>query len=156
MAAQIVSLDYLWNMVRVRGGAYGAGIVVNGSGNIFTYSYRDPSPAATVGINRQIAAYLREIADSDEPIDKYIISTVAETEPLLSPRDLGSREDNNIFAGIDEAIARRIRREMLETKKSDLLEFCDIIDRFAEKGAVCVVAYKDALEKCEGLTLGEL
>jgi len=81
--SNIQSLSYLWNEVRVQGGAYGAGLNTSETGRMVTYSYRDPSPARTLGINRSMSKGLRDFVAGDERIDKYIISTVGESEPPL-------------------------------------------------------------------------
>ncbi|MBO4327749.1 MAG: insulinase family protein [Clostridia bacterium] len=154
VASQIVSLDYLWNAVRVQGGAYGAGISVGLNGNIFTYSYRDPSPAASIEVNKNICSYLRSLKESGAALDKYIISSM--NEPLLSVRRMAAAGDNNWFAGLTPDIMRRHRREGLGTNWDDIERFCRIMEQFCEKGAVCVVAYKDALDKCEELEIKEL
>ena len=154
VAAQIVSLDYLWNKVRVQGGAYGAGIAVRYDGNMFTYTYRDPSPDASLEVNKGISAYLRSLRNSGVSLDKYIISTL--TEPLMSPRQMGSAGDSNWFSGITPELLRKVRREGLMTTWEDLNRFADIIDRFCEEGSICVVAYKDALDRCEGLDVENL
>ena len=156
VAAKIASLDYLWNVIRVQGGAYGAGIGVNQTGTLFTYSYRDPSPAASLGKYKKISEFLRSAVNSGISMDKYIISTISDSEPLISPRAMGTGADNSRFCGITGDDLRKIRREMLEAGKNDILEFCDVVDRLSEEGAVCVVAYKDALSECEGLTVKEL
>ncbi len=155
-AAQIASLDYLWNEVRVQGGAYGAGIIANIAGDMFTYSYRDPSPAGSLEVNKRIAAYLREFCASGRPLDKYIISAVADGEPLLSPRNMAAVADNNWYSGITREILEKRRAELIATSREDILHFCDILERFVSEGTVCVVAYKDALEKCGGLTAAEI
>jgi Zn-dependent M16 (insulinase) family peptidase len=59
LAANILSLSCLWNSVRVQGGAYGAGMDCDRSGSLYCYSYRDPSPARSLGIYRELAAFLR-------------------------------------------------------------------------------------------------
>ncbi|MBO5075973.1 MAG: insulinase family protein [Clostridia bacterium] len=155
-ATQIASLDFLWNEVRVQGGAYGAGIIANIAGNVFTYSYRDPSPAGSLEVNQRIAAYLREFCASGWPLDKYIISAVSEGEPLLSPRNMAAESDNNWYTGLTREVLEKRRAELISTSYDDILHFCDILDRFAAEGTVCVVAYKDALDKCEGLTAAEI
>ena len=156
VAAKIASLDYLWNAIRVQGGAYGAGINVNASGVLFAYSYRDPSPAASLEKYVKVSSYLREAAESGISLDKYIISTVSDSEPLLSPRSLGFGADNNVLSGITDDDVRRIRKEMLAADKEDIMSFCGVVDRLIEEGAICVVAYRDALGECGGLTVKEL
>ncbi|MBP5311761.1 MAG: insulinase family protein [Clostridia bacterium] len=153
VAAQIVSLDYLWNAVRVQGGAYGAGLSVN-IYNMFTYSYRDPSPSSTLEVNRNIASYLRSLREKGESLDKYVISSLS--EPLQSPRQMASGADNAWFLSLSRDMMRRHRLQGINTTWEDIERFCVLMEHFAEKGAVCVVAYKEALEKCGDLDVREL
>ncbi len=85
VATQFLTYDYLWQAVRVMGGAYGTGATIRPYSTVFT-SYRDPSPAATLETFRTIPDQLRAYANSGEKPDKYIISTIASAEPLLTPR----------------------------------------------------------------------
>ena len=149
--AGLLSYGALWNKVRVQGGAYGAGLLIRSNGNMATYSYRDPSAARTLDIYTQLADDLREFCDSDEAIDKYIISSVARLEPVRSHLADSNARDAEWFCSIDEEYVRRHRREMLECTKDDLRAWCDVLSRMAREGAVCVVGYEGVLAKCDGL-----
>ena len=151
VAANILSLSYLWNVVRVQGGAYGTGIQVSRNGMITTYSYRDPTPMATLEANRGLGGYLRSFCAGDEPLDKFVISTVAGLEPLVSVQQRGITEDARWLHGL--TLEKRIegRRKLLNTTRDDLLAFCDTLDTFAAEGATCVVAHAGVLDGAEGL-----
>lgn len=156
-AASIISglLSYgaLWNKVRVQGGAYGAGLLIRSNGNMATYSYRDPSAARTLGIYKELADDLREFCESDEKIDKYIISSIARLEPVRSHLAESNARDAEWFCKIDEDYVRGHRKEMLSATKADLLSYADVLDRMANEGAVCVVGYDGVLAGCEGLEI---
>lgn len=156
VAANIVTLDYLWNKVRVQGGAYGVGLSVENSGNIYAYSFRDPTPGRTLDVYAGAADYLDSFCEAGESIDKYIISTMAKFEPLQSPRAQGAAADAAWFAGIDAGDYGRMKKEILHTDHAKLREFAKILRKFAADGAVCVVGHEAALQKCDGLTLKEL
>ncbi len=156
LAAEILSLGYLWNRIRVQGGAYGAGFSVDRSGNLFLYSYRDPTPVKTLSVCGGFAAYLKEISACGEELDKYIISSLNELNPLLSSKDLGIQADARLFAGITREDSEKIRQEILRATPEDLAACDGWLDEFARESAVCVVAYDDALKEAEGLQLMEL
>ena len=153
VAANILSLGYLWNVIRVQGGAYGCGLRIGRSAAV-AYSYRDPTPARSLQMYRGAADFLKAFVSSGERIDKFVISTIAETEPLMSPRDEGARADGNWFAGKNEADQRRERGEILATDAQKLLGWCEILANMAD-GAVAVVAHDEALKACEaeGITI---
>ena len=156
LAAGIISLGYLWNRVRVQGGAYGAGLSVDRMGNVFTYSFRDPTPAKTLTVDAGISAFLREFADSGEELDKYIISALNERNPLLSQRDKGAHADGRYLSGYTREDAERVRREILNTTREDLVACGAWLDAFARQGSVCVVAHDDALQACGDLQITDL
>ncbi len=148
VAANILSLSYLWNVIRVQGGAYGCGLRI-GRCIALAYSYRDPTPARSLKMYREAADFLRSFVASGERIDKFVISTIAETEPLMSPRDEGARADNEWFAGKTEADLRQLRTEILAADGEKLLTWCSALEHMAQTGAVCVVAHEEALQACE-------
>jgi len=156
VASNILSLDYLWNVVRVRGGAYGAGMSAGRSGNMQTYSYRDPSPAATRNVTAAAGDYLREYVANTDSIVKYIISTIADTEPLVSPRIVGSIGDDNWFQHVSAEDLRRERSQILAADKAGLLKFAELCDKMAAGRRECVVAFRDALEAQKDLEIMEL
>ncbi|MBQ7715220.1 MAG: insulinase family protein [Clostridia bacterium] len=139
VAANILELDYLWNMIRVRGGAYGAGFSIGMSGYMFAYSYRDPSPASSIEVYKGCADHIEKFADSGEDIVKYIISTVSEGDPLQTPRAEGATADALWFAGISHDARRKVRGEMLSTDAAGLRSFASVLRHMAERGTVGVV-----------------
>lgn len=156
VAANIISLSYLWNVIRVQGGAYGAGIRETMTDNLFCYTYRDPSPARSLGVYGGISKFLKDYCDSDEELDKYIISAIANGEPLISPEAMGCHADYRLFSGITDEYRAQIRKEMLNTSKEQLLQLCGFFDEMAKNAAVCVVGYEDSLKECGDLTVYEL
>ena len=156
LAGGILTLGYYWNRIRVQGGAYGAGIQVDRSGNLFSYSFRDPTPGRTLEADSGASAYLREFAAGGESLDKYIISALNEMNPLLSPRDKGALADARVLTGYTREENERIRREVLNTTPEQLAECGEWLDHFAEEGSICVVAHGDAIVQCEDLEIRDL
>ncbi len=152
VAANIISLSHLWNSIRVQGGAYGASMSAGRTGSIFCHTYRDPSPERSLGVFRTIPDFLTAFtADESTDIDGFIISTIASAEPLLSPAAKGRAADDFCLSGFTDEDRIRIRKEILNTKAGDLAGLSDVLKDMAEKGTVCVVGPKSALEACEDL-----
>ena len=156
LTANILTYSWLWNQVRVQGGAYGCGFQVDRFGNLFSYSYRDPSPDRTLSVDAGAPDFLKAFVSGGENLDKFIISTLNDLNPLLSPRDQGALADNRFFSGYTRAQAETIRRQILNTTPDDLLRLADLLSAFAAHGAVCVVAPGDLLEKCPDLSVADL
>ena len=155
LATSILTLGYLWNRVRVQGGAYGAGMQVERSGNLYSYSFRDPTPSKTLGVDSGAADFLRSFA-MQEDLDPYIISALNELNPLLSARDKGSLADGRYMSRYTREEAEKIRRQILYAEPEDLIRCADWLEAFSREGAVCVVAHQDALRECKGLTIKDL
>ena len=116
-----LSLEYLWNEVRVKGGAYGTGAFMTASGEQSFFSYRDPSPAGAMTAYEGSADFLRSYCAEQPDISSYIISSIAQKEPLMSDAVYGSTADELYFRGITEESRRDIRRRMLALTSDDLL-----------------------------------
>ena len=157
VAANIISLSHLWNSIRVQGGAYGASMSAGRTGSLFCHTYRDPSPGRSLGIFKTTSDFLTDFAsDENVDIDGFIISTIASTEPLLSPAAKGRSADDFYLSGFTDEDRIRIRREILNTKAGDLAGLGDVLKDMAEKGTVCVVGPKSALDACEDLEIFSL
>ena len=153
-AANILTFSYLWNEIRVKGGAYGTSVSASRTGSFFAYSYRDPSPARTLGIYGTLADFLGAFAGQDDmDIDGLIISTIASTEPLVSPASKGRAADDFWFSGFTDEDRIRVRGEILSTTMDDLRSWCDAFTALAANGRVCVIGPKTALDTCEGLEI---
>ena len=152
VAANILSFAYLWNEVRVKGGAYGASVNASRTGSYFCYSFRDPSPARSLGIYAGAADFLEAFAgNGDVDLSGFIISTIAQTEPLVSPASKGRSADDFWFSGFSDEDRIRIRKEILETTAEDLLGWKEPFRDLASSGSVCVIGPKSSIDDCDGL-----
>lgn len=146
--SSILSYSYLWNEVRVQGGAYGCGFQAGETGNVMFYSYRDPDPQRSLEVYGRTADFLRQYCAAGEALDKYIISTISATEPLRTPAQRSAVADSDYFCGITYEDRCRIRHQMLTLKQEDLHRTCDLFDSMAKKNASCIVGNSDALAQC--------
>ena len=152
VAANILSLDCLWNKVRVQGGAYGAGFGARPNGQLFAYSFRDPSPARTLQIFSTLADALTEFCDSGEDVTRYILSTVSSTEPLKTPKQKGAAANDYRFEGLTYADVLARRNAILAADTAALRGCADLLARFAKEGSTCVFAGADLLPKTDDTT----
>ncbi len=147
--AQLMSYQYLWNEIRVLGGAYGCGFMVANNGNMMFHSYRDPNPANSQKVFKKGSRFIKEYCKNDENFEKIIISAAASLEPLLDVRNEQQFADMDYFCGITYEDKCRIKKELLEMKKEDLLDFCSVLDTIAENGFVCTVAPKAHIDSLD-------
>ena len=146
VAARILSYGYLWETIRVKGGAYGTGMAVSGNGDVTFTSFRDPNTADSLISFDKAGAALRGICTGRESFDRYIVSTIASMEPLLSVRQKGIRAAENYLSGVTGEMLLEERREILHTSKEDLMQVGDILDKLCEKAGVCIIGGRASLE----------
>ena len=148
LAGRVVSLEYLWNAVRVQGGAYGTGMVTRINGFDGCYSYRDPSASKSLGTYAKAPEFLRGFADGVDSLDGLITGAISASEPLLTPRAKGEEADDLYFRGITDDMRRDRRRQLLESTTSDLKRVADKIERAFSEPGVSVLASRAELERC--------
>lgn len=141
----VLSLEYLWTEVRVKGGAYGTGANVNSNGEFGFYSYRDPSPSSSIKTFASSDEFLEKYCKEDAALDSYIISTIARHEPLISDSARGTTADSFYFRGITEEKRRSDRKRMLGLKVADMLNAVDLLGNVSE---FCVFGPEEAVKTC--------
>ncbi len=156
VASVIIGLNFLWNRVRVQGGAYGSGLIADPHGMITNYSYRDPSPAKSIGVYDEEADFVKEFCAGSEDITKYVISAIGNLEPLRSPAEAGAAADLQYLDGFTYETAKKERAEMLGTTRENLLGICKALENCAGNGAVCVVGCESALAEFKDMTVKDL
>ena len=158
LASRILSYDYLWNEVRVKGGAYGAGFQTTRSGATRFYSYRDPRIAETVERFRGAGSWLAGAFDPDEAeMDGYVVSSVASIDAPAKARDLIRRQDGMYFAGYTLAERARVRGEVVAATADGVRALGPAVDAVAGAGCTCVFGNREIIEaEADGLTVIDL
>ena len=148
LAEKIVSLGYLWNAVRVRGGAYGTGISIRNSGTVSCYSFRDPHCADSLKTYLTCGQYLRDYLKQEPDLLPYTIGAVGDASPLLSPSTKGAVSDAHYLRGLTQNDRCRIRRELLNATPEHLSFWADVIDSVLNVGSFCVVGGEEQVRAC--------
>ena len=143
--SQLITYDYLWNEVRVKGGAYGTGLQINDSLDVTAYSFRDPNGARTLEIYDKIYDYVKEWSASGEP-KTVIIGALSAVDPLLSPKSKCSRSLTKVIKGTDNSDTERIYSQILETTSARLVEIGEMVRDALAAGASCVVGSREILD----------
>ena len=143
---RLLSYDYLWNEVRVKGGAYGTGFSSTKRGSLSFYSYRDPNLDATLERFDGAGAWLSAFDPSEEEMRGYVISTVAGIDAPVTPRAQARRQDSAFFCGLPHDWRRTLRDEALATTPESLREQAKTLARLAERRSVCVFGNRSLIE----------
>lgn len=148
LAGRIIGLGYLWNVIRVQGGAYGSGLTTRITGTATCHSYRDPNAARSLEQYDGAAEFLRSLCQSGADLTGFIIGAVSAESGLLTPRMKGSVADMRHWCGVDEETLRRRRSQLLNATAEDLIQAADCLEKTIRDGGICVIGNQNALEAC--------
>lgn len=151
VASAVLSYTYLWSVIRVQNGAYGAAMSVGDLGEVRLTTYRDPNPAASLEAFLAAGTHLAENTPDSRALESLIIGAVGETDPLKTPRGRGKLAAVCHLVGADDDHFRRLRREMLTTRPEDLTAFARQLQELCAQAAICVIGGRDQVEKCSHL-----
>ncbi|MGN0335070.1 MAG: insulinase family protein [Lachnospiraceae bacterium] len=147
----ILSYDYLWLRIRVKGGAYGcmSGFARNGSG--YFVSYRDPNLVKTLEVFKNTVDYLKNFVVSDRDMVKYIIGTISEMDTPLSPAMKGQRSLAAWLSGVTVEMLQKERDEVLSCDAETIRGLADYVEAIIEDDILCVLGNEALLKKEEKL-----
>lgn len=147
----LLNFDYLWNEVRVKGGAYGVGCRFNRELEGYFASYRDPNLGGTLDVYRQAADYLANYEAGEREITKTIIGTISGMDTPLTPYMKGKRSLSAYLTGLPIEVLQREREQVLACDVEDIHGAAEVIRKVAESGTVCVIGNEKHIKDEEGL-----
>ena len=147
--ANCASFDYLWNEVRVKGGAYGTGMRAHATGGYSFYSYRDPHIDETFERFRNTTHWLHSFAPSKRELEGYIVNTVSAFDKPLKPRTLITEQDAHFLSDREEGFRLRSRQEVIETTLDALHAIEPALEAVFEQNCVCTFGSKALIENAQ-------
>lgn len=136
--SSLLSKDYLHNAIRARGGAYGAGITIDQSGDVVTYSYRDPNLDKTIEVYDKVGDYLRNGSFDEEDVKNYIIGTMTKFNPPMAPSDINSVMLARNYSGITRETIQKNMNAALNVTKEELMEYGNMMDELMKQNHLSV------------------
>ena len=143
----ILSYDYLWQNIRVKGGAYGCMSNFNRAGEGYLVSYRDPNLEKTLEVYEGVVAYLKNFAVEDRDMNKFIIGTMSNLDRPMNPAAKGSRSMNLYMNHVTEEMLRQERAQILDAGQEDIRALADIVSAVLEDGLICVIGSEEKIEQ---------
>eukprot|EP00262_Sarcandra_glabra_P022378 TRINITY_DN98_c0_g2_i2.p1 TRINITY_DN98_c0_g2~~TRINITY_DN98_c0_g2_i2.p1 ORF type:complete len:968 (+),score=215.88 TRINITY_DN98_c0_g2_i2:407-3310(+) len=142
--SKYIGNTWLWDRVRVSGGAYGGFCDFDTHSGVFSYlSYRDPNLLKTLEVYDGTANFLRELELDDDTITKAIIGTIGDVDSYQLPDAKGYSSLLRHLLGITDEERQKRREEILSTGVKDFKEFADAIEAVKDKGIAVAVASAD-------------
>ncbi|MCC8050325.1 MAG: insulinase family protein [Clostridiales bacterium] len=143
----LMSYDYMWVNIRVKGGAYGCMCSFYRRGDAFFVSYRDPHLRGTNQVYEGIPEYLREFDADEREMTKYIIGAIGDLDVPLTPSMKGARALNAYFSGITEADLQKERDEVLSATPADIRALAPLVQAVLDADAICVVGNEEKIKE---------
>lgn len=143
----IMSYEYLWVNVRVKGGAYGCMSGFGRNGDSYFTSYRDPNLRATNEVYEGVPEYVEHFTVEERDMTKYIIGTISELDAPLTARAQGLRALNAYFGNVTEEDVRREREQILGAVPEDIRALAPLMRAILADNNFCVLGNEGALAK---------
>lgn len=146
VAANALSYGYLWNEIRVKGGAYGCGFRAAADRQLAFYTYRDPAIDPSIDRIAGAGAWLGELDTDRDTFEGYIVSTVSSNDAPVKPHALTKRLNGAYFSKRTPGYREQLRSEMLATTPERLRELGSDVAQVAEKAPRCVFGGREIIE----------
>ena len=147
----ILGYEYLWQNVRVKGGAYGCMSSFSRLGEGYFMSYRDPNLEKTNAVYEGVPQYLRDFTVSERDMNKYIVGTMSGIDRPLTPAAKGNRSMNLYMNRVTEDMILKERNEILDAQEEDIRQLADLVEAVLRCNQLCVVGNEEKIEEQKDL-----
>lgn len=147
----MMGYGYLWENVRVKGGAYGCMCTFGKSGDCYFVSYRDPNLLKTIEIYEHAAEAIEAFDADERTMTQYIIGAISELDTPMNPAAKGLNSLSAYMTGLTQEIMQKERDELLSATPEDIRSLAAYIRAFMEEDFLCVVGNADKIKEAEGV-----
>lgn len=152
VASRFLSTGYLWDQIRVMGGAYGGfGRFSEATGRFVFISYRDPNCHGTLEKYDEAAKALSEAEISSEEVLQAVIGSIGDLDAPMTAEQKGFASLSRWLSGESAAARQRVRTEILSTTPADLKEFAQLLAKLREEGTVAVFGSQQAIDQANAV-----
>jgi Zn-dependent M16 (insulinase) family peptidase len=157
VARSWLGTSWLWDKVRVQGGAYGGSCSFDRLSGCFTFlSYRDPNLMATLDIFDQSGEVLAEAEIATRELGRTIVGTVGDLDRHLLADAKGFTSMQRWLTGDTDEARQALREEVLAVTRGDLHRFAALLSEVARQGRVVVLGSDQAIAAANALRPGLL
>lgn len=144
---QILNYEYLWQNVRVMGGAYDCGIAMRYDGFISISSVRDPHIHETLEVFHNISSFIRELTLTEHELNQYIIGAYNNMSLVLCPVETAAAELSKTLCNITHESVVDIRKQLINTTLNDIKNLAPVFDTYLKTASVIVAGNSDIIDK---------
>ena len=149
---QILRMDYLWNQVRVKNGAYGCFIRMGYNQKSYIIcSYRDPNLSETLMVYDKIANYLRTLCFDQKTLEKWLISVIGLIDRPITPKEQGAYNLNLILQGFTQEMLQQERNEIFDFSLEDIGKFVALFEKLAKQRCISVHGSQEKIDEAKGI-----
>lgn len=143
----MMGYDYLWNNVRVKGGAYGCMCNFYKNGDAYFVSYRDPNLNKTINVYEKAAEYIKNVELDERAVTQFIIGAISELDTPMTPATKGNYSRGGYLTGLSMERVQKERDELLATTKEQLNGLYQYVQAFMEEDCLCVVGNGEKIKE---------
>ena len=143
----MMGYDYLWNNVRVKGGAYGCMCNFYKNGDAYFVSYRDPNLNKTINVYEKAAEYIKNVELDERTVTQFIIGAISELDTPMTPATKGNYSRGGYLTGLSMERVQKERDELLATTKEQLNGLYQYVQAFMEEDCLCVVGNGEKIKE---------
>ncbi|URZ09323.1 insulinase family protein [Clostridium felsineum] len=142
----ILFYDYLWNAIRVKGGAYGSGMIVTRSSSMYFSTIMDLHLKSTFNIFGNIPNYISNLSINDTELTRYKLKAISEINPVFTPYLKGFQAECNYFQGISDEFIKEEQNKILSVTLKDIKNFDDLVFNVISQDCFCVLGNNEKIE----------
>lgn len=143
----ILKNDFLWNNIRVLGGAYGAWNGIYANGNVIFTSYRDPQLSRTLEEYNKASDFLKNFQMSKDDLNKYVLGTVKKLDMPLHPEQAMRTAVRNYITHNTEDMRQQIRDEILNVKFENIVKYHEMLEKVLNKNVSVTVGNSNLINE---------
>ncbi len=142
----ILSYGYLWQNIRVKGGAYGCMCNFNRIGEGYLISYRDPNLEKTMEVYEGVVDYLKDFTVNERDMNKYIIGTISNMDRPMTPSAKGDRSMNLYMNHVSGEMIQKERMDVLNAEQEDIRKLSAVVEALLSADQLCVIGSEEKIE----------
>ena len=143
----IMNYEYLWQNIRVKGGAYGCSTNVGRNGDVCFLSYRDPNLERTLEVYRGVTDYLKEFELDERGMTRFVIGAFSELDAPLTPMSQGRRSLLSYLTGVSYEMIQKEREQALHTCPQDIRNLAETMQAVLDHSYICAIGNERKLQE---------
>ncbi|MCL2377158.1 MAG: insulinase family protein [Defluviitaleaceae bacterium] len=143
--------DYLYDEIRVKGGAYGMGSNFGRNGGMYFYTYRDPHVANTYEVFRGAAQHIQNLDLSRPEMEKFILGTIRSFDRPATNAHKGFTAAVNHMLGISDEARQKERDEILGADLATMRKLAQVLETAIAQNNICAVGSEAAITQNKSL-----